>query len=138
MKVCRKCGEEKPLNAFYPNKSCSLGVTGTCRICSKERLTKWYDETRGTRNENATKRNQDRKRMAVDRFGDKCHDCGNTYPQCVYQFHHLDGDDKDVNPSKAFSSITRMWSELSKCVMLCANCHMIRHYGKEAVNETTH
>ena len=28
--------------------------------------------------------------------------------------------------------------ELSKCVMLCANCHIVRHFGKEGVNESTY
>ena len=54
----------------------------------------------------------------VDHFGDRCHDCGNTYPQCVYEFHHLDPNEKDVNPSKALSwSEDRMWKELNKCIM---------------------
>lgn len=31
-----------------------------------------------------------------------------------------------------------MIDELSKCVMLCANCHIVRHFGKEGVNESTY
>lgn len=138
-KVCTICKEDKPISDYHPNKHCKFGVVGTCKLCSKIRTTKWYSENRTRRQEVANTRNRDRKSDAVEMFGNKCHDCGQSYPQCVYQFHHLDPTKKDVNPSKALSrGVDKMLEELKKCVMLCANCHMIRHFGKEAINETTH
>jgi len=139
-KSCTVCKEEKLLKEFYPNKQCKLGVTGTCRSCSRERISKWYSDNRKERQNAANRLNQKRKREIVDYFGDKCLDCGNTYPQCVYQFHHLEPKGKDVNPSYALSKRpSEMWKELNKCVMLCANCHMIRHHvRKEGVDATTH
>lgn len=140
-KTCRLCKENKPVSEYHPNKQCKQGVVGTCKVCYKIRITKWYSDNRSRRQEVANDRTRSRKALAVKMFGDKCHDCGNTYPQCVYQFHHLDPSKKDVNPSKSLTrGPTRMFDELKKCVMLCANCHMIRHYveGKEPVNETTH
>ena len=136
-KICRVCKEEKPISDYYPNKQCTHGVVGTCIPCYKPRISKWYADNRKVRQDKANTRNRSRKAEAVSKFGDKCADCGNTYPQCVYQFHHLDPSKKDVNPSYALTSPTRMWEELSKCVMLCANCHMIRHHGKEGVNDST-
>lgn len=139
-KECRTCKETKPLKDFYPNKSCKLGVTGTCRVCSRPRLKSWYQSTRSVRQESANTRNRSKKQQAVDHFGNKCLDCGQSYPNCVYQFHHLDPAQKDVNPSYAMAgSLDSMWEELEKCVMLCANCHIIRHrVGKEGVDATTH
>lgn len=143
-KVCRICKELKSVKDFHPNKSCKLGVTGTCKPCSSVRVRGWYSANRKVRQEAANNINRTNKAKAVEHFGNKCHDCGQTYPQCVYQFHHLDPKEKDVNPSKSFSRKSeKMWAELKKCVMLCANCHMIRHYyqpnvGKEVVDATTH
>lgn len=138
VKDCRKCGQTKPLAAFYPNKSCKQGVTGTCRDCSRERINNWYSQTRRKRQDSANSRNRSKKQMAVDYFGGKCMDCGNTYPNCVFQFHHLDPNEKDFNPSYAMAGgEERMWAELKKCVMLCANCHLIRHHGKEERNYAT-
>lgn len=137
-KQCTICKEFKPLTDYHPNKSCKYGVVGTCKVCYKIRITKWYSDNRSDRQEKANLRNRSRKQEAVDYFGNQCLDCKQSYPNYVYQFHHLDPTQKDVNPSYAFNSPTKMWEELSKCVMLCANCHMIRHHGKEAVNETTH
>lgn len=131
MKVCRVCSIEKELSEFYPNKQCKLGVTGTCRSCTRVRISSWYSNNRIRRQEAANNLNKKRKREVVNHFGHKCHDCGGTFPLCVYAFHHLDPTQKDVNPSEAMKSPTNMWKELEKCIMLCANCHMIRHHGSE-------
>lgn len=129
-KVCRKCGETKPLSAYHPNKQCRGGVIATCRDCTIKRVKKWIDGHANVYREKINQRNRDRKREIVDYFGDKCFDCQVTYPQYVYEFHHLDSTQKDVNPSKALTwSEDRMWTELNKCVMLCANCHKVRHRG---------
>ncbi len=124
------CKVEKPLSEYHPNKACTLGVVGTCKPCSNQRVSSWYAANRSRRQDAANKRNRERKAMAVEHFGSKCLDCGNSYPQCVYEFHHLDPTQKDWNPSQSLAhSLERMWSELSKCVMLCSNCHKIRHFG---------
>lgn len=129
-KVCRICKVEKDLKEFHPNKQCKGGVVGTCRLCTSERIGSWYADNRKRRQESANEKNYNRKREVVNHFGDQCFDCKQTFPQCVYQFHHLDPTQKDVNPSYAItSSPTKMWKELEKCVMLCANCHLIRHHG---------
>lgn len=126
-KVCRICEVEKELSAFHPNKSCSLGVTGTCRICTNRRKSMWYNDNRAARQMEARERGRKRKLAAIERFGGKCKDCDNSFPPCVFEFHHLDPSKKDVNPSAAM--FAPKWErELDKCVMLCANCHRIRHH----------
>lgn len=138
-KICNNCRVEKETSEFHPNKSCKLGVIGTCRKCSAERINTWYGDNRTRRQALANSKNQRRKQEVVQHFGDKCFDCSQTFPQYVYQFHHLDPIKKDVNPSYAMTKRpTEMWKELEKCVMLCANCHMIRHFRKEGVDATIH
>ena len=130
-KTCRLCGESKPLPAFHPNKQCSFGVVATCRDCTRERISKWYKDNRKQRQTVANKARQDRKRKAVEQFGGKCLDCQQVFPDCVFEFHHLDPSQKDMSPANA--SPSKWEKELTKCVMLCANCHRIRHHasGKE-------
>jgi len=68
------------------------------------------------------------KAKLVEMFGDRCHDCGGTFPHVCYDFHHTD-------PAKKTKIIAVMyqhkWStvlqEVQDCVMICANCHRIRH-----------
>ena len=129
-KICKVCKIEKPVTDFSPNKQCTLGVVGTCRVCCNARVSGWYSKNRKRRQDAANKRNRDRKALMVEHFGGRCNDCHGVFHQCVYEFHHLDPEGKDVNPSKALTwSEERMWVELEKCTMLCSNCHKIRHFG---------
>jgi len=81
----------------------------------------------------AAQANIDRRRRkraaAVELLGDKCADCGQTYPHAVYDFHHH-GDKYDcvstlIHNGKKLETIL---NEAAKCELLCSNCHRIRHY----------
>ena len=136
-KFCNKCGILKTVSSYNKNKQCSLGVVGTCKSCENERVTQWYRDNRSRRQDAANKRNRERKKLMAKHFGGCCKDCGVSYPQYVYEFHHTDPKQKDVNPSKALSwSEERMWKELNKCVMLCSNCHKIRHHSLGECEDT--
>lgn len=139
-KTCKACKETKSISEFHPNKTCTLGVVGTCRKCMAERKRQWYSDNRAERQDDANERNRAKKQKAVDYFGGKCHDCNQSFPNCVFQFHHLNPAEKDANPSKLMNGREdKMWEELKKCIMLCANCHLMRHFiRKEAINATTH
>lgn len=71
------------------------------------------------------------KKKMVEHKGGKCEDCGDgSLCADIYDFHHLNPDEKDFNLSKSLTDgIT--WDdiikELKKCVLLCSNCHRIRH-----------
>jgi hypothetical protein len=65
-----------------------------------------------------------RKRLFVDRFGGKCQIC--KYDKCLDSliFHHVDPTEKEYGPSDVMNfSIERAEKELSKCILVCANCH---------------
>jgi NAD-dependent dihydropyrimidine dehydrogenase PreA subunit len=68
----------------------------------------------------------------VQRFGGVCHDCKQVYPSYVYDFHHINGD-KEESPSHLIRNKgidnAAVLEELNKCILLCANCHRIRHHG---------
>lgn len=60
-----------------------------------------------------------------------CADCGELHPATL-QFHHLNSENKMFNIGDAVSdaiSVDRIKEEIEKCVVLCANCHAIRHYN---------
>lgn len=79
--------------------------------------------------EAVTKRRRKVKQMSVEYLGGKCSKCG--YNKCVdaLDFHHLDPKNKSFNPSE--NGHTRSWEkqkeEISKCILLCANCHREIH-----------
>lgn len=69
---------------------------------------------------------------AVEMFGSACLDCKQSFHFVAYDFHHTDPKEKDRNMGHIFA---RKWEncleELNKCVMLCSNCHRIRHWNEK-------
>lgn len=129
-KYCNKCGEFKPWSAYRPNKACRGGVIGTCTPCDSARVNAWYSANKEKRREQSRLNSQRKKLLAIEYMGGKCVDCEQTYHPSVYDFHHIGG--KDKNPSAALKgSFESAKAELDKCVLLCANCHRLRHFGGE-------
>ena len=42
-RVCKKCGEKKPLDEFTKGKACKFGRTRECKDCNRERGRKWRE-----------------------------------------------------------------------------------------------
>lgn len=59
-----------------------------------------------------------------------CHDCGQTYPHYVMEFDHRDPDDKVTTIARMVNrcSRTEILAEISKCDVVCANCHAAKTY----------
>jgi hypothetical protein len=95
----------------------------------------WYKrnnanpEWKATRNQMRAQQRRDNKRKAVDYFGRQCYDCKGVWQDdCVYDFHHLDISRDNITPSQVLHcGWDTILKELSGCVLLCSNCHRIRH-----------
>lgn len=136
MKTCTACKQELPLEAFGKNKANKDGLNYTCRPCTNQRMRDNHKkrvsdpEKLNKHNERIRLRAQARKAHIVHRvFGGHCYDCGEAYPDCVFDFHH-EGEEKQANPSQLIgrNMMKEAFAELEKCVMLCANCHRMRHF----------
>ena len=118
MKICKICGKEQPIKNFY-------------KITGKQHKDSWdcrdsYCTT--CRADLTHKRRILLKQKAVEYKGGKCLDCNLITDQyCVYDFHHINGK-KDFSLSKfKHKSLEWLKPELDKCILLCSNCHRIRH-----------
>lgn len=73
-----------------------------------------------------------RKVMLVREMGGKCSICGydNINPAC-YDFHHINPLEKEYWPSKLIrtTNIEKIRKELSKCILVCKNCHADIHHA---------
>lgn len=127
LRKCKKCQREKSLADFTKSKQCKFGYTHTCLECNRRRWAPYYHKNREERKAEENRKNRERKSLIVKRFGSKCFDCNQTFPDCVFDFHHLDPAVKDIQISLIRSISEKLWKELEKCVMLCSNCHRIRH-----------
>lgn len=57
-----------------------------------------------------------------------CSRCGYRVHHEALQFHHRDPTEKKAKPSELINvSWDRLWAEVAKCDVVCANCHAIIH-----------
>lgn len=112
MKTCIKCKLSKDENDFYMRE----GKT-THSYC-KQRVS-----------EQTVRRQRALKLSAIKYKGSACYDCGKSYHPAVYDFHHLNPSEKDFNIGrrKSLKFSQELKDELDKCILLCSNCHRVRH-----------
>jgi len=63
----------------------------------------------------------------------ECDECDEDHPACL-QFHHVDSDEKEFSISEGVRdrySVQKVQSEIEKCRLLCANCHLKLHAEKD-------
>jgi hypothetical protein len=125
---CRACSEVKSISCFSKSKKATKGLRVICSVCHNTQTmqrrraikTKWLNEMGGC----------------------ACRICGFDKSLASLQFHHVDGKDQDpaqMMYSKNSDDVIR--SELSKCCVLCANCHVSLHakeIAPEFVKSETH
>lgn len=117
MKECTLCHQELPLSAFCKNSSKKDGLGNCCRPCHNDYIRERWRQL---------------KMRAINHMGSHCKDCNGLFHRAAYEFHHLDPAQKEADWDKLKRrSWDRIIIELSKCVLLCANCHRVRHSLKE-------
>lgn len=80
------------------------------------------------------------KERSVQYLGGVCNRCGWKGHISGFDFHHLDPNEKDFNPS-AMNLANKKWeiakSELDKCELLCALCHREEHSNYDKLIEVS-
>ena len=136
MKKCSKCKILKPLNEFHKdNRNNIKSHRAWCILCNRAGDKKRYDDGGGKLLLKMKRMCRKNKRKSIEYKGGRCVDCvkqgrDGIFSECAYCFHHTDPTEKEYGIStlmqrKTWKLIT---DELDKCVLLCLNCHSIRHY----------
>lgn len=120
-KWCPDCDEKRPVEEFYWNKK-ARNYSTRCKY------------HRGLRNKGSTKKHcRKRKIRYVAYKGGACAICGIVDSPEIYDFHHVDPSKKVFNLGSGMAiplrDEWRVFEELDKCIMLCANCHRKLHAG---------
>ena len=72
---------------------------------------------------------QRKKRLILQNYKTEkgCKECGYNEHACALDLDHRDPSSKKYVPSKLITvSWDSFWSELSKCDVLCSNCHRVK------------
>jgi hypothetical protein len=136
-KICTKCGFEKSIDLFDRKRS---GRTTFCKACRAKKWQEYYSTPEGRAKHIANirrceivrqQRNYD---TVVALKQNPCVDCNNLYQHWVMQFDHKPGQTKRDNVSDMIRnrvSINMILAEITKCDLVCANCHANRTYLRQ-------
>jgi hypothetical protein len=134
-KLCKcGCGRVIPAKDRYGrNHDYISGHNGRKYEDPKQYKREWNHRNRESRYILKISRGWRLKAEMIILYGGKCKDCGLEYNGkngCVFQFHHKIPAKKSF-PINARTlnnySKEKILNEAKKCVLLCANCHFIKH-----------
>ena len=120
-KHCNKCNK---ISEFSPKGK-------MCRECNKEYQRQHYQKNKDYyRSKSGEHKRKIRKEVDKLKEAGSCSVCKKSYPAPVMDYHHL--GDKSLEVSHMISnsmSREKVFAEIDKCVLLCANCHRLTHAG---------
>ena len=104
-----------------------------CTDCG-EKINKWGGFGRCRKHFKARRKDLI-KQAFVALFNNQCLICNNSYDLAAYDFHHLNQEDKLDHLSIIIvnNGIKEISKEMSKCVLLCSNCHRILHNKNKTI-----
>lgn len=114
MKVCDSCKIEKDVSEFYKHRNRPDGLNQSCKVCHSKRMVELNKKKRA-------------KRISlVEEFKKvPCACCGLEFGTYAMQFHHTDPSTKVNEVSQMLmGKLEDLLNEISKCVVVCANCHL--------------
>jgi len=157
-KVCPGCGKEKTEDCFPKSRANKDGLYSYCKDCHSERRKKeyyadiekarakrikyYYDNQEKVLKQRAEYRaknrdliqQRDKKRndaFLIFKEGLKCEFCGYNKCGASLDFHHKDPNEKDTSVgSLRKSTMEKILQEVSKCIVLCKNCHYELHWSE--------
>lgn len=134
VKLCRKCNQTKPVSEFAFRSKSSGTLMSACKSCHREYSRQHY---RDNLSKYKTKAARWRKiNVAANRDWIKDYKASNGCTYCdesepaVLDLHHTDPSVKDnAVANLVVYSLDKIKHEVSKCIVVCANCHRRLHAG---------
>lgn len=126
MKICGKCKCSLNTDEFYVNSNANDKLSAWCKTCQKKHKKQDYQKNK----QRYYKNYYDRIKWFIDlKKNLKCERCGFNHPAAL-DFHHKDPGQKEFGISNfKFNKDNnqKILDEISKCEVLCSNCHRIEH-----------
>lgn len=129
--ICTKCNINKDIEEF-PFRNKQKGTRNTvCRVCQREYTKKYYYLNRDI----SIERVKNRRKEIETWFRDlkktfKCSVCGESCWVCL-DLHHINPSEKERTVMQLVHrccSKEMILKELSKCIVVCSNCHRKIHH----------
>lgn len=130
MKTCQTCGETKPHTEFHKRSKAKDGLQSRCKKCNRQQRNDYYKIAAGRESNRLSGRKiRERNRSIVYNYllKNPCV-CGESDPAAL-DFDHDDPSIKSFgigSPKALACSLDRLYDEMNKCTVRCANCHRKR------------
>lgn len=133
MKRCSRCTKRLPLTAFNKNTSRKDGLNTFCRTCACDASREYYRNNRAKHKAYVSKQKKITRERVRQNLWDylvqhPCIVCGVSDPR-VLEFAHRDASTKLDDVAQMVSravSWERIYAEIQKCDVKCANCHRLQ------------
>ena len=115
-KICTKCGRELPIDQFNFRNKAKGTRRSECKECHTSYMKQKYQE----------KKNE----VQAIKAQLSCAKCGDKRGY-VLDFHHLNPEEKENTIARMLSNryeLNKVYDEINKCIVLCANCHREFHH----------
>ena len=130
MRKCGRCGATKPLEDFAWRRKAKGQLDTYCRPCRAAYKQEHYARNRQRYIDNAASRRSamlaERVQFIVRYVSERgCADCGERDP-VVLEFDHLRDKEFSISSGIRERNWDQVLREISKCEVVCANCHRRR------------
>jgi hypothetical protein len=127
MKFCNTCKESKSFEEF--SRCSRSGYQPVCKVCQRIASKANYNKNKQPYIERAEKARLEMVLWYKEYKNSVSCECGESRPW-VLDFHHIDPKTKkfEVSNGSRISSLRLLKEEITKCKVLCANCHRDLHY----------
>ena len=129
--LCRRCGKRQPPSEFH--LSSKYGHQPWCKSCRRGYDASYWKRTRETRVHFRRLRQVELERWhrSLKRMT-PCADCGGHFHHAAMHWDHLPGQPKRLEVSTLVHRGSRRAAihEMTKCELVCANCHAVRTYER--------
>ena len=131
-KACPKCQKTLPVSEFDFRDKARTKIQSYCKGCANTAWREWYSQPRNKQHHLATLAKRRARRIERNRAiirhlkGAPCTDCGLTFPPEAMDFDHLENKDELISKLVFSVGTKRLLAEISKCEVVCANCHRVR------------
>ena len=129
LKVCRRCRDTKLRDHdFHVDRKRSDGRCVYCKPC--QRASVRASTAKHGRNTYESPHRVAARAYVAERKAQPCADCGRSWPAKVMHYHHVDPSGKSASIASLISRgapVPVIEAEIAKCVLLCGNCHVLRH-----------
>jgi len=134
MKRCGMCQQLKPESEFSRK---GKNLQSKCKECHREYHRCYYKKNKARFiAKNRRNKNRQRRRLRLILWEAKqrpCQDCGGVFHPWVMEFDHRESSlklDAVANLVSHGCTDERLRNEISKCDVVCANCHRMRTYHR--------